>query len=94
MFEDDLLDRLYTATELSGMTVTTRQNYDKIMHNELDRLAENAFAREQGFAEGEAKGKAEGIANIAKAMLADKVDPSVIAKYIGLPEEEIQKLAM
>ena len=84
------------------MTVTTRQNYDKIMHNELDRLAENAFAREQGFAEGEAKGKAEGIAegkadekaDIAKAMLADNVNPSVIAKYTGLSEEEIQKLAM
>ena len=30
------------------------------MHNELDRLAENAFAREKGFAEGEAKGRAEG----------------------------------
>ena len=94
MFEDDLLNRLYTATELSSMTVTTRQNYDKIMHNELDRLAENAFAREQGFAEGEAKGKADEKADIAKAMLADKVNPSVIAKYTGLSEEEIQKLAM
>ena len=97
VFEDDLLNRLYTATELSSMTVTTRQNYDKIMHNELDRLAENAFAREQGFAEGEAKGIAEGKADekagIAKAMLADQVDPSVIAKYTGLPEEEIQKLS-
>ena len=94
VFEDDLLNRLYTATELSSMTVTTRQNYDKIMHNELDRLAENAFAREQGFAEGEAKGKADEKADIAKAMLADKVNPSVIAKYTGLSEEEIQKLAM
>ena len=88
VFEDDLLNRLYTATELSSMTVTTRQNYDKIMHNELDRLAENAFAREQGFAEGEAKGKAD----MAKAMLADKVDPSVIAKYTGLSEESILAL--
>ena len=75
------------------------------MHNELDRLAENAFAREQGFAEGvaegEAKGKAEGIAEgkakgiagIAKAMLADNVNPAVIAKYTGLSEEEIRKLS-
>ncbi len=101
VFEDDLLNRLYTATELSSMTVTTRQNYDKIMHNELDRLAENAFAREQGFAEGEAKGEAKGKADekadekadIAKAMLADNVNPAVIAKYTGLSEEEIQKLS-
>ena len=33
VFEDDLLKRLFTATELASMTVTTRQNYDKIMHN-------------------------------------------------------------
>ena len=98
----DLLNRLYTATELSSMTVTTRQNYDKIMHNELDRLAENAFAREQGFAEGEAKGKAEGIAegkadekaDIAKAMLARDYHTDEISRITGLSEEEIQKLAM
>ena len=88
------------------MTVTTRQNYDKIMHNELDRLAENAFAREQGFAEGEAKGKAEGIAegiaegkadekaDIAKAMLARDYHTDEISRITGLSEEEIQKLAM
>ena len=67
------------------------------MHSELDRLAENAFAREQGFAEGEAKGKAEGKADekadIAKAMLADNVNPAMIAKYTGLSEEEIRKLS-
>ncbi len=63
------------------------------MHNELDRLAENAFAREQGFAEGEAKGKADEKADIAKAMLADNVNPAVIAKYTGLSEEEIRKLS-
>jgi len=88
VFEDDLLKRLYTATELASMTVNTRQNYDKIMHNELDRIAENAFAKEQGIAEGEAKEKL----TIAKAMLADKLDPAVIAKYTGLPEEKVRSL--
>lgn len=96
VFEDDLLKRLYTATELASMTVTTRQNYDKIMHNELDRLAENAFAKEQGFAEGKAEGEAKGKAEekhaIAKAMLADKMDPSMVAKYTGLTAEEVHAL--
>ena len=92
VFEDDLLKRLYTATELASMTVTTRQNYDKIMHNELDRLAENAFAKEQGFAEGLAKGEVKEKFAIAKAMLADKMDPTVIAKYTGLTEEEVLAL--
>ena len=88
VFEDELLKRLFTATELASMTVTTRQNYDKIMHNELDRLAENAFAREKGFAEGEAKRSV----TIAKAMLADKMDPTLIAKYTGLSEEKVRSL--
>lgn len=90
VFEDELLKRLFTATELASMTVTTRQNYDKIMHNELDRLAENAFAREKGFAEGEAKGAANVKIAIAKAMLADKMDPALIAKYTGLSEEKVR----
>ena len=60
------------------------------MHNELDRLAENAFAREQGFAEGEAKEKA----NIAQAMLARDYHTDEISRITGLSEEEIQKLAM
>ena len=67
------------------------------MHNELDRLAENAFAREQGFEEGEAKGKAEGIEETnlktAKAMLARKYPIDEISGITGLSEEEIQKLA-
>ena len=58
------------------------------MHNELDRLAENAFAREKGFAEGEAKRSVA----IAKSMLADKMDPALIAKYTGLSEEKVRSL--
>ena len=81
------------------------QKHDKIMHNELDRLAENAFAREQGFAEGvaegeargeargEAKGEAKEKANIAKAMLARDYHTDEISRITGLPEEEIQKLS-
>jgi len=96
VFEDDLLKRLYTATELAGMTVTTRQNYDKIMHNELDRLAENAFAREQGFAEGESKGKTEGIKEnkleTAKKMLSLQYPHEAISQITGLDPETIQAL--
>lgn len=92
VFEDDLLKRLFTATELASMTVTTRQNYDKIMHNELDRLAENTFAREKGFAEGRAEGEAMKSVAIAKSMLADNMDPALIAKYTGLSEEKVRAL--
>ena len=58
------------------------------MHNELDRLAEIAFAREKGFAEGEVN---KSVA-IAKSMLADKMGPALIAKYTGLSEEKVRSL--
>ena len=74
-----------------------RYGLQVIFHNELDRLAENAFAREQGFAEGEAKGKAEGIVEnkleTARKMLSLQYPPKDIAQITGLPEEEIQKLS-
>lgn len=95
-FEDDLLERLFKATELASMTVTTRQNYDKIMRTELDRLAENAFAREQGMAKGKAEGLAEGKAEekiaIARAMLAEKIEPALVAKCTGLTEKKVGQL--
>lgn len=95
-FEDDLLERLFKATELASMTVTTRQNYDKIMRTELDRLAENAFAREQGMAKGKTEGLAEGKAEekiaIARAMLAEKIEPALVAKCTGLTEKKVVQL--
>ena len=58
------------------------------MRTELDRLAENAFAREQGMA----KGKAEEKIAIARAMLAEKIEPALIAKCTGLSLEELSAM--
>ena len=88
-FEDDLLNRLYNATELATMTVTTRQNYDKIMWTEIDQIATTAFAVEKAKEEGRAEGKIE----TAKAMLAKKYSVKDIAEITGLSLEEIAKLA-
>ena len=65
-----------------------------------DEMAAMAKARREGLAEGEAKGeakgKAEGIATnkkeIAKKMLAEKIDIETIIKITGLTKEEIIKL--
>lgn len=92
-FEDDLLNRLYNATELATMMVTTRQNYDKIMWTEIDQIATTAFAVEKAKEEGKAEGRAEGKIETAKAMLEDNVSPEMVAKYTGLSLEEIAKLA-
>jgi predicted transposase/invertase (TIGR01784 family) len=75
------------------MTVTTRQNYDKIMWTEIDQIATTAFAVEKAKEEGKAEGKAEGKIETAKAMLAKKYSVEDIAEITGLSLEEIAKLA-
>ena len=95
-FRDPLLNKLFTATELASMTIAQRENYEHEMRTELDIIAERQFAVEQAEARGEARGEVRGEAKqkaeIAKAMLADKVAPEVVAKYTGLTLEEIQQL--
>ena len=49
-------------------------------------------AREEGLAEGEAKGLAEGKHDAARRMKADGMDAALIAKYTGLTPEEIAEL--
>ena len=74
------------------------------MRTELDRIAENNYAREegrkQGLAEGTAKGraegKAEGKAETIRAMAASfkeqGVEIAIISRATGLSIEEIQAL--
>ena len=75
-FEDNhLLERLFCAAELANMSVTERENYEKSMRTEIDRIAELDFAREAGkaeaLAEGRAEGKAAGLAEGKAAGLAE-----------------------
>ena len=72
------------ATELASMTVVTRQNYDKIMWTEIDQIATTTFAVEKAHTEEKE--------SIAKAMLADKMAPELVAKCTGLPLERVQAL--
>ena len=54
------------------------------MRTEIDRLAELSYAKN--------KGKAEGKAEAASAMLADGMSPALVSKYTGLSEEQIAAL--
>lgn len=103
-FDDPLLVDLYRASELASMTVNRRQNYDKIMTTELDRMCEISFALKKGRAEGEAigeaRGEARGVAKeklessrrIARAMRENGLGADLIAKCTGLSAEEITAL--
>ena len=59
---------------------------------ELDRRFAMTGARDQGRKEGRKEGKAEEKLEIAKKMLAEKMDIDVIIKITGLTKEEIEKL--
>lgn len=96
-FEEYLLGRLFFAAELANMTVVERENYERSMRTELDRIAELDFAREAGKAEARAEGLAEGRAagaekakkDIAKVMMAEGLPAALIAKCTGLPESSL-----
>ncbi len=64
------------------------QNYDKVMTNEIDKMCEISFARK----EGEAKGKAEGKAEMAKALKELGVPADKISRASGLTPEEIERM--
>ena len=92
------------AARMNILPTGDRIKYFYNMVTDEERLDIGAAYYEDGFkagrAEGEAKGRAEGKAEgeaekqaeIAKAMLADKVAPEVVARYTGLIIEEIEAL--
>ena len=81
-FDDPLLIDLFKATELATMTVTQRQNYDRIMLDELDRMAQLAFAEEKG----ETKGNIE----TARKLIAEYgLDPEDVARRLGMKKEDL-----
>lgn len=95
-FVDPLFPMLFGASEFARLDVNKQMQVTKIMRTELDRIAENNYARNEGFAEGEAKGKAEGKAETlrdnARAFRELGVDVAIIAQATGLSEEEVRAL--
>ena len=78
------------------MDVSKQMQVTQIMRTELNRIAENNFARKQGLAEGlargEAKGRAEEKRQTAKNFKELGVDLSIIQQATGLSAEDIQAL--
>ena len=62
--------------------------YDKELHQEMLRNTELHHAKEEGLEEGIKKEKMD----IVKAMLKEKLEPSLISKITGLPIEEIKMI--
>ena len=87
-FTEPLFKDLYRATELATMPIETREFYDHNMRTELDIIAQTDYAVRQG----EARGKAEGKAEVAKAMLKNGLPVEMVMSCTGLSKEEVEAL--
>jgi len=91
-----VFEKLEEVVTLSSLTRAEREKYDESLKTYRDRLAELAFAqqegREKGRAEGLAEGRAEEKLKNARSMKAAGISPELIAKITGLPPEAIAEL--
>ena len=95
-YRGSALEKMFELSKFAAMDTISQEEYIARFKAEMDEKSRLKFAREEGIAEGEAKGKAEGIAEerirMAKRMLADEMDPVMIAKFTGLSVEDISAL--
>ena len=87
-FEDKLFSLLFQASEYANLDVRKQMQVSEIMRTELDRIAENNYAREQGKAEG----KAEEARRAARKLQELGVDIAIISQATDLTPEEIMAL--
>ena len=84
----DLLD----AFAIGSFSKTKREQYDKDMYDEKRRNGELAAAREDGIAEGHAKGLAEAKIEMAIKLKALGVDIDTIVQATGLDRGTVEKM--
>ncbi|MBQ9184343.1 MAG: hypothetical protein IJ151_00540, partial [Bacteroidales bacterium] len=86
----------FDSAELHNFTVAELAAYELDMTTERDIRNFITEAKAEGRQEGEAigleKGRQEAAEEIAKNLLANGLDPAVIAKATGLTEEQIKVL--
>ena len=103
-----VFEKLEEVVTLSSLTRAEREKYDESLKTYRDRLAELAFAQqegmEKGIAKGRAEGRAEGLAEgmekgyeqaqlkNARSMKAAGISPELIAQITGLTPEAIAEL--
>ncbi len=94
--QERVFTRLFKAAEIATYTTNERREYEQSRRAYQDIKIAIDTAKKDGRAEGVAQGRAEGIRETklknAKAMKGDGLPVSLIAKYSGLTEEEINRL--
>ena len=99
-----VFEKLEEVVTLSSLTRAEREKYDESLKTYRDRLAELAFAQQEGREKGRAEGRAEGLAEgmekgyekaqlkNARSMKAAGISPELIVQITGLTPEAIAEL--
>ena len=82
------LEHLLESGRIAGFGTEKRAKYDADMITERDMYNILETAKEEGFSEGEAKGKAE----VARKMLAAGMPAEQITEFTGLTAEQLAAL--
>lgn len=91
-YNDDLIERLFNASEFANWNTEKQFEYETIMRTELDRIAEMTYALEEAEARVQAKADAQKkaeILQISKSLLANGVSVDVVVACTGLSKEEV-----
>ena len=97
-FQDEMpiFKRLATVAEYANMTPAEQARYDYELKQYRDHYAQMSWATKKGLMEGEAKGRAEGIAEAtiknAIALKKQGVSSEIIASALGMSIEEVDAL--
>ncbi|MBQ7709580.1 MAG: hypothetical protein IJT74_06650, partial [Bacteroidales bacterium] len=83
-FEDRLFPLLFRASAYANMNVKQQQEVTHIMRTELDRIAENEYARKQGVKEGREEGRKEAEKAMAQKMKEKGIDKETIFDITGI----------
>ncbi len=109
-FDDPIFQDFFEQGKIDKLTTMEKEDYAKSILEyqevkdtiEYEREYARDEGRAEGLAEGKAEGKAEGLAEgeakaklaMAKLLLEQRIDISIITKTTGLLEEEIRELLM
>ena len=94
--QERIFRKLFEAAQIAAMPHEEQVLYRDNMMTENDYRNCIDFAREEGhasgFAEGEAKGKSETLASVAKSMKAMNLPIETIMQATGLSQKEVEEL--
>ena len=89
---EKIFSKLFAAASVARFTPMELREYEDSLKAYRDIKNSLDTAKEQGREEGLAKGRAEGIALVAKTMYAKGMDVDTIASMVGMAKDEVERL--